>query len=1030
MEKLFSTKTCERCHRRRRLNSWFIVSIYLLIFIYFTNCSWGAVVVPTQKYGQHITEEHHHLTLKSLSSQGIHWGEYEQWSDCSQTCGTGLESRRRFCLNNLNETVDNLLCNGTSREYRVCRIKNCRDPNDANYRYDKCSQFELDGLRWKPHIGNSDFPADPCSVMCFAVNNRSRIELLSDIVPDGTQCFGSAGTTQYQGVCFDRQCLVVGCDRLLNSTKTYDQCGVCGGDGSTCQTISGTFVRENLQVGYTYTEVLEIPPGARNIHIYEMERSKNYLAVSDSEGTFYLNGDLNINQPGRYRIAGAVFRYQRSNVLQMRQWREEPEVLTAQGPIDRVIIIMVLKLESTAHIVFEYTVPVQTTHDAMQMMSANRPTYIGEEYENERTEVDDGIENIDTIGDENVTIATEENGDVDLSDVEEFRTNSTVNNNSSLDTNFNDRNYSKIDSTHDFSQNKQKEDTKQFLLLSEVESLKQSSQPEDESKFKTNIEKHRDHLHGDISAKHLSIKGTVQPSPMTSIKIENSSLTTVTPDEETLHFYTEDVTEELSQTDEFSSYDEESSYFHSTDELTGTITHEEPPPGNGYTLQDSDENQNAEEPLIDAEPNIWDNNVETTDGPLYSSDSIDIPEVIDVVDPIGPHTYRWQKTGVAPCSTTCTRGTVSEFAYCENEHGVQVPKHYCNQATKPSVLAYQCAGQPCDPRWEVGNWSECSRTCGQGVNFRTIHCWRMIAPGLDSSINNDLCNSTEAPPATKPCKDLESCGPQWQTSDWSECSKTCGDGNITREVTCSSSYCDPSKKPPSFKPCNQSPCPSWSPGSWSKCSGPCHIQERDVQCRSRYGAPLPDSACPASPQPFSAQLCGMNCPAKWVPQKYSSCNGSCDNAFRQHKVLCLSRRGSLILDKTCPHWNRPPSREVCTMSHCQVNSPLSVRQNVKPRPRLAKWLTTSWSQCSRTCGSGLRTRSVKCYLNGELSNSCNLSERPDSSMQCANPDCPVQISTCRDSPTANCRLILSANLCQYQTYRRTCCLTCQEPGRR
>ena len=42
---------------------------------------------------------------------------------------------------------------------------------------------------------------------------------------------------------------VVGCDRLLNSTKTNDQCGICGGDGMTCQPISGTFVRENLQVG-------------------------------------------------------------------------------------------------------------------------------------------------------------------------------------------------------------------------------------------------------------------------------------------------------------------------------------------------------------------------------------------------------------------------------------------------------------------------------------------------------------------------------------------------------------------------------------------------------------------------------------------------------------------------------------------------------------------------------------------------------------------------------------------------------------
>ncbi len=65
------------------------------------------------------------------------------------------------------------------------------------------------------------------------------------------------------------------------------------------------------------------------------------IAISDTDGNFYLNGDLNINQPGRYRVASTVFRYQRRNIWKMGQWREEPEVLTSQGPIDRVIIIMV-----------------------------------------------------------------------------------------------------------------------------------------------------------------------------------------------------------------------------------------------------------------------------------------------------------------------------------------------------------------------------------------------------------------------------------------------------------------------------------------------------------------------------------------------------------------------------------------------------------------------------------------------------------------------------------------------------------------
>ena len=76
-------------------------------------------------------------------------------------------------------------------------------------------------------------------------------------------------------------------------------------------------------------------------------------------------------------------------------------------------------------------------------------------------------------------------------------------------------------------------------------------------------------------------------------------------------------------------------------------------------------------------------------------------------------------------------------------------------------------------RWEYGDWSQCTRSCGGGIRYRTVHCWRMIIPGLDSSVSNSLCNETESPPATEQCAE-EPCGPQWETSDWSEVSLTLG----------------------------------------------------------------------------------------------------------------------------------------------------------------------------------------------------------------------------------------------------------------
>lgn len=72
-------------------------------------------------------------------------------------------------------------------------------------------------------------------------------------------------------------------------------------------------------------------------------------------------------------------------------------------------------------------------------------------------------------------------------------------------------------------------------------------------------------------------------------------------------------------------------------------------------------------------------------------------------------------------------------------------------------------------RWEASSWSECSRTCGEGFQFRLVRCWKMLAPGLDSSVYSDLCIEAqlERPPERRSCKS-PTCGPQWEVAEWSE----------------------------------------------------------------------------------------------------------------------------------------------------------------------------------------------------------------------------------------------------------------------
>lgn len=67
----------------------------------------------------------------------------------------------------------------------------------------------------------------------------------------------------------------VGCDLILGSDAEEDKCRICGGDGSTCNTITGEFMQKTLTFGYN--DIVLIPAGATHIHIEELKSSNNYL---------------------------------------------------------------------------------------------------------------------------------------------------------------------------------------------------------------------------------------------------------------------------------------------------------------------------------------------------------------------------------------------------------------------------------------------------------------------------------------------------------------------------------------------------------------------------------------------------------------------------------------------------------------------------------------------------------------------------------------------------------------------------------
>ena len=77
-----------------------------------------------------------------------------------------------------------------------------------------------------------------------------------------------------------------------------------------------------------------IPSGARNIRVEEVAEAKNYLAVRNERGEYYLNGHWYIQWSGDYKAAGTVIQYRRDG---------NKESFSAPGPLKEDLHIMVIK---------------------------------------------------------------------------------------------------------------------------------------------------------------------------------------------------------------------------------------------------------------------------------------------------------------------------------------------------------------------------------------------------------------------------------------------------------------------------------------------------------------------------------------------------------------------------------------------------------------------------------------------------------------------------------------------------------------
>ncbi|CAB3237803.1 unnamed protein product [Arctia plantaginis] len=180
--------------------------------------------------------------------------------------------------------------------------------------------------------------------------------------------------------------------------------------------------------------------------------------------------------------------------------------------------------------------------------------------------------------------------------------------------------------------------------------------------------------------------------------------------------------------------------------------------------------------------------------------------------------YSWKEKGYTSCSASCLSGVQELIIQCvRDEDGKNASPYMCDPLTKPENRVRTCNDHPCPPRWNYTDFSQCTKSCGIGIQTREVTCIHEVTRGGTNTVvvPSSMCPQP-SPPDRQYCNVLD-CPVRWHTGEWSKCSKTCGGGLKQRDVECKqimaqshvverpASLCS-SPRPAATKSCNSRPC--------------------------------------------------------------------------------------------------------------------------------------------------------------------------------------------------------------------------------
>ncbi|XP_013422037.1 ADAMTS-like protein 4 isoform X3 [Lingula anatina] len=383
--------------------------------------------------------------------------------------------------------------------------------------------------------------------------------------------------------------------------------------------------------------------------------------------------------------------------------------------------------------------------------------------------------------------------------------------------------------------------------------------------------------------------------------------------------------------------------------------------------------------------------------------------------------FSWRISGFTECSHTCGGGTQNTIIVCVQGNSLAVVTNdNCDNAIKPELQTVKCNNNPCPPGWNTTEWSECTTTCGLGQKSRNVECKQRISAALIISVTANLCAKEPRPAETQRCDSNPPCA-EWKTGEWGPCSVNCGHGKKSREVKC--------------------------------------IDSEETR--------VPDSQCDANRKPRNEESCDAGeCRKEWYYTKWTdTCSTDCGGGQYYRKVWCGAEDGL-----SCDREDKPDSEKPCRSdrpcggkwfmgpwSSCSSCSGVQTRHVIcikevhpnywaqvadnncvtedKPRQERAcqsescgaEWYLSDWGSCSASCSGGIKSRSVKCLDKDQKpSNHCKITDKPPTQESCNLTPCPTVPTDpkCKDE-YSNCRIVVQARLCSYQYYHKACCKSCK-----